>query len=565
MPVMKRFVIFILSLLPLVAVAQQAGATFVKPLGIDLVLSANFGELRPDHFHSGLDFKTRGRTGYKVYAADEGYVSRIAVSPWGYGKALYIDHPSGYTTVYAHLDAMVGAIADTLLRMQYERQSYAIDTLLAPGVLPVTRGMYIALSGNSGSSGGPHLHFEIRHTASESPIDPLPWYRQYISDDIAPEPRLVALYSHDAVAQGVQLPKSVSTLQHNGGNSYTCATPFEAWGRVSMGIKAYDRMTGTSNIYGVRHVRCLIDDKLIYESIIDSITFAETRYINSLIDYHELRSNKGSTIMRTAVVPGNKLSTIYSDAVTDGTYVIDQERIYNGVYELTDLYGNRSTVKFTIKGSSVQYDCNEPDATRFDYLHDNEYATDEMNIHLPAGALYDDFYFKHTAVERDGYYSLLHRVHNRTVPLQKWGELAIKLTCDTLPDEKYYMVYINNDKKSRVAGRYDAGWYVGRVRQLGQYAVAVDVTTPTITPLAPEEWSEKKKVTFKIADKESGIATYRGEIDGEFCLFEYDAKRSRIECHLDNAPFSAGEEHELTLVVTDNCGNTSTAQHTIKW
>ena len=147
MPVMKKSVlIYLLLIVATFSYAQQATPTFVAPLGIDLLLSANFGELRANHFHSGVDFKTQGRTGYKVYAADEGYVSRIAVSPWGYGKVLYIDHPSGYTTVYAHLDDFVGAIADTIQRMQYERESYAIDTLLAPGMLPVSRGMYIAKS-----------------------------------------------------------------------------------------------------------------------------------------------------------------------------------------------------------------------------------------------------------------------------------------------------------------------------------------------------------------------------------------------------------------------------------
>ncbi|MBQ5750515.1 MAG: M23 family metallopeptidase, partial [Bacteroidaceae bacterium] len=251
--------------------AQQASPTFVAPLGIDLLLSANFGELRANHFHSGLDFKTRGSVGYKVYAADEGYVSRIAVSPWGYGKVLYIDHPSGYTTVYAHLDDFVGAIADTIRRMQYERESYAIDTLLSPGMLPVTRGMYIAKSGNSGSSGGPHLHFEIRHTESESPIDPLPWYRHLVKDGVAPEPRMVALYSHDAVVEGMPVPKKVLQPERVSGNNYQIATDFEAWGRVSLGIKAYDRMTDTNNIYGVRQVSCWVDDTLLYRSVIDSI------------------------------------------------------------------------------------------------------------------------------------------------------------------------------------------------------------------------------------------------------------------------------------------------------
>lgn len=563
---MKKVLIsLILCFVSIVAMAQRSVANFVAPLGIPLILSANFGELRPDHFHSGLDFKTRGSIGYKVYAADEGYVSRIAISPWGYGKAIYIDHPSGYTTVYAHLDAFVGAIADTVARVQYTCESYAIDTTFAPGVLPVTRGMYIALSGNSGSSGGPHLHFEVRHTATESPIDPLPWYKHLIEDNRAPEPRSIALYRHDAAYEGTPVPKSVSALEATETHLYKASTPFTAWGRVSLGIKAYDRMNETTNIYGVRKVRCWVDDLLIFSSTIDSITFAETRYINSLIDYHELRSNKGSTIMRTALLPGNKLSTIYDAMPADGTFVIDEERAYNCRYELVDGYGNTTQVSCVINGKSTQYKPQQPEGVFFDYLHDNEYATEDMNIHVPMGALYDNLYFEHSSVENAQYYSHIHKIHNRTVPLQKWCDVAIKLTCDTLPDNKYYVVNIANNKKSPVKGKYESGWYEFRVRTLGSYAVAVDTIAPVITPLDSQKWAEKGEVAFKITDKGSGIDTYRAEMNGNFCLFEYDAKRNKLSCELADTPFKKGEKYNLKLTVTDCCGNVEVIEHTIKW
>lgn len=565
MPVMKKVVLISLLMATIIlARAQQAQPTFVAPLGIDLLLSANFGELRANHFHSGLDFKTRGSIGYKVYAADEGYVSRIAVSPWGYGKALYIDHPSGYTTVYAHLDDFVGAIADTIQRMQYERESYAIDTLLSPGMLPVTRGMYIAKSGNSGSSGGPHLHFEIRHTESESPIDPLPWYRHLIKDGVAPEPRLVALYLHDAVVEGVPVPKKVLQPERVSGNSYKTSTDFEAWGRVSLGIKAYDRMSDTNNIYGVRQVSCWVDDTLIYRSVIDSITFAETRYINSFIDYKELRSNKGSTIMRTALLPGNKLSTIYDFKSGDGTFIVDEERAYRCKIELSDLYGNKSTVTFVVNGKPTDYAAQEPAGVCFDYRHDNEYATDEMNVHIPAGALYEDLYFEHSSKVIEQGYSSQHTLHTAQVPLHAWCELAIKITCDTLPDEKYYMEHNYNGKKSQVIGHYDAGWYVARVRNLGRYSVVADLTAPEVVALKPETWATNGKVDFKISDKGSGVNTYRVELDGAFCLFEYDAKRSRLSCKIADMPLAKGKTHKLTVTVTDHCGNSTKKEQTIK-
>lgn len=565
MPVMKK-VVFICLLLAttLMLRAQQASPTFVAPLGIDLLLSANFGELRANHFHSGLDFKTRGSIGYKVYAADEGYVSRIAVSPWGYGKALYIDHPSGYTTVYAHLDDFVGAIADTIRRMQYERESYAIDTLLSPGMLPVTRGMYIAKSGNSGSSGGPHLHFEIRHTESESPIDPLPWYRHLVKDGVAPEPRMVALYSHDAVVEGMPVPKKVLQPERVSGNNYQIATDFEAWGRVSLGIKAYDRMTDTNNIYGVRQVSCWVDDTLLYRSEIDSITFAETRYINSFIDYKELRSNNGSTIMRTAIAPGNMLSTVYDFTSGDGTFIVNEERAYRCKIELCDLYGNKSTVKFVVNGKPVEYTPQEPEGIYFDHRHDNEYATDEMNVHIPAGALYEDLYFEYSSKATEQGYSSVHTLHTAQLPLHTWCELAVKITCDTLPDSKYYMEHNYNGKKSQVIGHYDAGWYVARVRNLGRYSVVADLTAPEVVALKPEAWAANGAVDFKISDKGSGVNTYCVELDGAFCLFEYDAKRSRLSCKTADMPLVKGKKHKLTITVTDQCGNLTKKEQTIK-
>lgn len=566
MPKMKKVVITFCCLLVVIfSRAQHEATTFVSPLGIPLILSANFGELRANHFHSGVDFKTQGRIGFNVYAAEEGYVSRIAVSPWGYGKALYIDHPSGYTTVYAHLDEFALFIADTVLALQYKHEKFAIDTTFAPGVFPVTRGMKIAISGNSGSSGGPHLHYEIRHTVTESPIDPLPYYRSKIADKVAPEPRLIALYRHDAVAHGMNVSKATREVVPVSGNNYKAKSDIEAWGRVSLGIKAYDRMSGTTNIYGVRNVKCYVDDSLFFQTTIDSITFDETRYINSFIDYHELRSNKGSTIMRTYKLPGNRLTTIYDNMPTDGTFVIDNERAYNCRYELTDLYGNKSIVRFNIIGKKSTASPKEPTGVLFAHEHDNEYATEGMNIHIPAGALYEDVYFDYSVKPSDSYYSSVHTIHSRTVPLHKYCDLAIKLECDTLPDPKYYAVNIHSGKKSTVIGRYDAGWYTMRVRDLGVYAITADTVAPVITPVNSEKWATSGKVQFKITDKESGISTYRGEIDGKFALFEYDAKRNLISCRLADARISRNKSHKIEITVTDNCGNTTTINKSIKW
>lgn len=561
---MKRVIMTILcASVLLIMNAQREEAHFVSPLEIPLYLSANFGELRANHFHSGLDFKTQGHTGIKVYAADEGYVSRVAVSPWGYGKALYITHPSGYTTVYGHLDSFASFIADTVRSIQYKCESFAIDTTFTPGAIPVSKGMLIALSGNSGSSGGPHLHFEIRHTESESPIDPLPCYKHKIKDQRAPEPRVIALYRHNGIADGNHYQRSVVALQKDAQGVYRPTETLSGWGRVSLGIKAYDRMSETSNIYGVRHVRCKVDGEVIYDAVIDSITFHETRYINSLIDYKELRSNKGSAIMRTYTQPGSNLDFIKTGVARDGTFVIDEERKYHCEYELTDLHGNTSRAVVNIEGKRQELATQQPQGVKMDYGHDNEFATEEMNIRLPQGALYDDYYMNYSHESSEQYYSSIHQVGSRNIPLHKWCELSLKLTCDTLPDEKYYMVRLYNGKESVVSGYYDAGWIVAQVRELGRYAIKSDVTAPTITAVKRENWVQNRMVRLTIKDSGSGIAHYRGEIDGQFVLMEYDAKKNALTCGLKDIPYRLKGKQVLSVSVTDNCGNKKTTQYTL--
>lgn len=563
---MRRVVISFFFFVVCIAAVAHEGVSFVSPLNIPLVLSANFGELRPNHFHSGLDFKTQGRTGLPVFAADEGYVSRVVVSPWGYGKALYIAHPSGYTTVYAHLDSFEPFIAGRVRELQYAKESFSVDEVFLPGEFPVGRGMRIATSGNSGSSGGPHLHFEVRHTESESPVDPLRWFAGMVKDGVAPEPRQVALYPHDGVVDG-KVSKSVRGLRVlQGSGGYEAAGEFTAWGRVSAGIKAYDRMTGTTNIYGVHTVRCWIDDGLVFSAVLDSITFDETRYVNALVDYEELRSNGGSTIMRSYVAPGNFLSTVYGACGGDGTFVVDEERRYFGRYELTDVYGNTSVVRFVVRG--VRQDLPErldKGGVLFAYDHDNQYATEDFHFELPCGALYEDLRFRHSCRAEGTYCSAVHQVHSATVPLHRGCDLALKLSCDTLPDSCYYMVCIRNGRKSPVLGRYEAGWYVASVRELGSYAVAYDCTAPSVVPLNADKWGVSGVVSLKVSDSGSGVASYRGEIDGLFCLFEYDGKTSRLSCRLKDAPLKKGGKHGLVMTVTDACGNRKVLRRSFTW
>ena len=212
-----------------------------SPLDIPFYLAGNFAELRKNHFHSGIDFKTQGRTGLPVHSADDGYVSRVSVSPWGFGRAVYVTHPStGLTTVYGHLEAFSPTIDKRVRAEQYARETFSIDLSFKPDEFPVKRGEVIARSGNAGSSGGPHLHMDVRDTQSGDPLDPLEYYHDRITDNVAPQVRQLAVFPAD----GGTVEGSTTSPRMLAPEAF--ATPVNAWGRIYPGIKAYDRMTGTT-------------------------------------------------------------------------------------------------------------------------------------------------------------------------------------------------------------------------------------------------------------------------------------------------------------------------------
>ncbi|MDE7091982.1 MAG: M23 family metallopeptidase, partial [Muribaculaceae bacterium] len=246
----KNLLALFIFLSPILTLSAQKGHPSVgRPLDIPAVFAGNFGELRPNHFHSGLDFKTQGRTGLPIRAIDDGYVSRCLVSPWGFGRAIYIVHPeTGLTSVYGHLESFASKIDDIVRDAQYQNETFSIDLDFEPNEIPVKRGEIIALSGNAGSSGGPHLHMDIRDTATGDALDPMEFYRQYVNDNVAPEVRQIGLYPvpDKGVVDGSANGKALVPAEFSKG--------FTAWGKVTPGINAYDRMSGTSNIYGVKYL-----------------------------------------------------------------------------------------------------------------------------------------------------------------------------------------------------------------------------------------------------------------------------------------------------------------------
>lgn len=536
------------------------------PLQIPLYLSGNFGELRSNHFHSGIDFKTQGVTDKPVYSVDSGYVSRISVSPYGYGNALYVTHPSGMTSVYGHLNGFSKKIAAIVEKKQYENESFAVNLTFGKDEIPVKRGEIIASSGNTGSSGGPHLHFELRDTGTEVPLDPLVYFRGRIRDNRNPEIKSIALYRIADEDEGAFSKKTVPVKNGNL-KKQTLAEPLQAWGKIGLGIKAFDYMNETNNIYGVYSIGLTVDGDTVFSAAFDRFSFDESRYENSFTDYEEWMKNR-SFIMKSFVDPGNRL-TIYSHLKNRGVITIDEERPYRCTYILKDAFGNTTELKFTINGKKQPLPesgkSKGSDTDRMYYNKENGINKEGVSLSIPKGALYRNIRFAYDRKEDPQYCSAIHRLHNYTEPLHKNSVLRVKIDRDTLANKQQYCFRYNGRSPKIVEGKYDNGYLEAQVRELGEYAVTTDTEKPVIIPISPEKWAKTGVIVFSIRDNKSGIRSYRGEIDGKFVVFALDGKSGRLTHKLDKGRTGNNRRHNLKLTLTDNCGNEQQYTRAFTW
>ena len=551
------FVSFALSLctlwllfFPFVHICAQK---MVAPLDIPLYLSGNFGELRSNHFHSGLDFKTQGVTGFPVKTVKDGFISRIIVSPYGFGRAVYINHPDGTTSIYGHLDRFASRIESVVIDSQYIKESFSVNLSFSSSELPVKQGEVIAYSGNAGDSGGPHLHFEMRNTKTEKPFDPLPAFKNQIKDNLPPEIRnlLFIPQSGKGIVNGSADKQIVNVIKDKSGN-YVLSKPVNAWGMIGIGIKAFDRMDATSNIYGVKEIRLRVNNALIYQSAINEFSFNESRYINSFIDWEEWKTQK-SFFMKSFIDPGNKLGIYQSNQ--SGLISIQESKAYNCEYILKDAYGNTTTFTFTITGEKQLIPKEKKEGILFSYNRDNEYKGKGVTLSIPEGNLYTDIYINPTAV-RSSYsvFAPLYSFGNRS-PLHNYCPLTLTITNDSYQDKrKYGVVSIVKNKAVWLGGEYESQKLKVRIRELGEYTVAIDTIPPVVTPKNPAKWTINKRISFKITDNLSGIDFFQGKLNGKFVLFEYDAKTNSLFCDYDAKRMKKGKQ-TLNLTVRDGANN----------
>lgn len=569
-------------LLPVLAVLVLASVPpgqypkdyFRSPLGIPIMLAGSFAEMRSNHFHSGLDIKTNGQPGYRIYAAAEGWISRISVSPRGFGNALYVTHPNGYVTVYAHLDRFSEAMSAYVKERQYERQSFAVELFPSRSQFRVKEGEIIAFSGNSGSSSGPHLHFEVRNERTGWPENPL-LFGFDVTDTRAPRIIRTKLYAvdessrirvHDSKTGGWRTVSGNESLvldmkRVDGVYLFSRVDSIEAAGRIGFGIQTYDTHDGSANRLGTFQINLFANEMSLFSSKMDRFSFDQTRYINAHVDYEEYIKRR-RWIQRSHILPGNALS-VY-DSPSDGLLQVEPGDRYNIRYELIDTSENETRFEFTVSGMEMEgfsAPARDPDSSAvIEYNKQFEYSAPGFRVSIPAHTLYENVPLQYETVKKAprGAYSSIHRFQNRFTPVHTRFTLAIDGS--RIPPhlkEKALIASVGRDKQLRaIGGSFIDGYVEAQVRGFGEFVIAVDSIAPRIRPLniSPgKNLVRQSSIRLQIRDNMSGIASYRGEIDGEWTLFLYDAKYALLK-HIFDGSLERGK-HILRMEVTDLKGN----------
>jgi hypothetical protein len=561
----KHLIIFFLFLFfSALNIQAQTDSTklFSAPLNIPMYLAGNFGEIRSGHFHAGIDIKTNQVEGLPVLAAADGYVSRVKISLGGYGNAIYITHPNGYTTAYGHLQQFNEKINTYILEKQYTVQKFTVEMFFNSSQIPVSRGDTIALSGNSGGSGGPHLHFEIRKTKGSIPQNPLKFGFD-IKDNIAPIAKNLAIYplNDTSTINGKSEPLFLPVKRVGSKYVIQNKTPLYARGVIGFGIEAIDKLNGSNNRCGVYNISLKADSHLIYSHQMDQIKFENTRFINTHVDFYETKKNK-RRIQKSFLISHNNL-TIYKQVQNKGM-VFFSKYGHDLHYDINDAYGNHTELSFLVKLDTVNpLPLISIDTLPiFNYKANNQFNTENIKINFKKMSFYENTSFSYSMGDTVKYaVAPIHFIQNLYTPLHK--NMSVSIKTPQVPKEvgdKFIGVSLTSKHKllAPEGGVYNNGWITFKTRSFGPYTVMVDTLAPTIKPInfttSNTSISGKKKLLLKVNDNLSGVNSYNAYIDGTWTLLHFDRKIGLIWIDLTHHIPSDGA-HTLEISIGDAVNN----------
>jgi hypothetical protein len=533
---------------------------FRSPLDINIVLAGTFAELRSNHFHSGLDIKTKRVEGLKVYGIANGYVSRIKVAHFGYGKALYVTHPNGYTSVYAHLQKFSPEIETYIKAKQYEAESYEIELFPTAKELNINKGDIIAYSGNTGSSGGPHLHFEIRDNA-ERPINPMLFG---IDVEDTTKPTISNVYAYpigiNSHVNGSNKKQNLRVIPLKNGDYKI--EDLKAFGTIGFSVATVDRQDLAANKNGVYNISTFYNGNQNLEIDFKRFSFAETKHLNRLIDYSHFKENK-ERLQKLFIEENNPLS-LYNNTIDNGYIKVYDSTSSVYKVKISDYKGNTTNLDVSIKGDNIlPNDVEEEVNTKHYIQHDLEAVLEQDNVKVKfyKDTFYDSFFIDFN-VNNDTL-----TLHKPSLPLKK--SFTISFDISNFKEEDLKQLYIAeligwNNWPSYSPTKRKGNTLSTYTKDLGTYVLARDTIAPTIKPLNFNDGSWLSKYRFlkvEIDDEGTGVSNYRATVNGKWILMEYDYKKNTLIYDFNDAVVTE-TKNKLKVIVTDNVGNSTTFETT---
>ena len=523
---------------------------FQWPVGAAIGLAANFGELRPNHWHMGLDCRTDQTENRPIYAAADGYIAKVKIEPYGFGRCIYINHPNGLTTLYAHLNAFEPVIEKYITQQQYNLEKWKIFIDIPANLFPIKKGDYIAASGNTGGSQGPHLHFEIRDTKSDKCLNPL-LFGFPLQDNIAPDILRLAVYDR-TISTYSQTPKIYPLRKVNGVYEPAGGRIIAPADNVSFAITAYDRYTGSTNQNGIYAAAVFDNDTRISSFELDSISYDETRYMNAHVD-HQLRARGGSWVQHLSPLPGYNAGIYKTDANNGVVSMNDTAHTIKII--VADANGNNSSVNFTLAAPVIKIP--RSDATgpqKFIPGYVNIFDNNFVKFWLPENALYDTVHFvvKETP-SADG--KNIYQLHNAAVPVHPYFKVNIRDNPVIADTGRVVIKRFYGSKTDFKKAVYKNGFYSASFREFGNFQLVTDNAPPSVVPVGFRDGmntSGLRRILFAVKDNTEEIENFTGLLDGKWLRFSNDKARNFIYVFDEHCPPG---QHELKITVTDQVGN----------